>query len=368
MNLEGDELKKVTVNLDDRLTKEDPLSILIAPLQQLIKIPDLGGILNSFNNFLPQNLIQVGTDGVSSLLNGQELDKVLSEGLESVSSILEGEIKNKLDELMSVANEVTDTVEDVSQSLISAGASIASLNLGFLNKTIDSFLKTFNITGSDLTSITSVQSTANSVIESLNNLSPKEIRDLFNPTYYQQVFNETLEAAKNAIGQDAINNTLQQIAPSLNISSLNKLAQAGVGLFAAGANGSAAGPYEILAEVHVYYARGDGADSDAAQKKSVSGQALQSGVSCGVDNSTILIGSTVQTSLGTFKAVDKTKIASTSGLPPVNLFFENVEEAAMKTYQLSSSKKGKQIVKVIPPGGGYVPKNLDKRGVDYDLY
>jgi hypothetical protein len=368
MNLEGDELKKVTVNLDDRLTKEDPLSILIAPLQQLIKIPDIGGLLNTFSNFLPQNLTQIDAEGIASLLSKQDLERVLSEGVESVKGLLETEIKNKLDEVMSLANEVTDTVESAAESLISAGASIASLNLSFLNKTIDSFLQTFNITGADLSSISSVQSSANSVIESLNNLSPKEIRDLFNPAYYQQVFNETLEAAIDAVGQDAINSALESVAPSLNISSLNKLAQIGVGLFTAGSNGSAAGPYEILAEVHTYHGRGDGADADAAQKKSVSGQALQSGKSCGVDNSTILIGSTIQTSLGTFKAVDKNKIASTSGLPPINLYFETAEEAAKKAYELSSSRKGKQIVKVTPPGGGFVPKNLDKRGLDYDLY
>jgi hypothetical protein len=368
MNLEGDELKKVTVNLDDRLTKEDPLSLLLAPLQQLIKIPDIGGLLNSFGNFLPQNLTQIDAEGIVSLLSPEALKQAISEGAESIKSLLEDAIKQKLDEVMSLTNEVTDTVENTAQSLISAGASITSLNLNFLNKTIDSFLQTFNITGPDLTSITSVQSTANSIINSLSNLSPKEIRDLFNPAYYQQVFDETLEAAINAVGQDAVNNALQQVAPSLNISSLNKLAQAGVGLFAAGAGGSAAGPYEMLVEVHTYHGRGDGADADAAQKKSVSGQALQSGRSCGVDNSTILIGSTVQTSLGTFKAVDKTKIASTTGLPVINLYYETADEAAMKTYELSSSKKSKQIVKVTPPGGGFTPKNLDKRGLDYDLY
>jgi hypothetical protein len=67
--------------------------------------------------------------------------------------------------------------------------------------------------------------------------------------------------------------------------------------------------------------------------------------------------------------VDKTKIASSSGLPPVNLFYDDVETAALKTYELSSSKKAKQIVKVTPPGSGsYVPKTIEKRGLDYDLY
>ena len=45
MNLEGNELHKITVNLKDRLL-EDPLSIEIPNLLELVKIPDLGGFIN----------------------------------------------------------------------------------------------------------------------------------------------------------------------------------------------------------------------------------------------------------------------------------------------------------------------------------
>jgi len=368
MNLEGNELHKITVNLKDRLL-EDPLSIDIGSLLELVKIPDLGGVLNSFSNLLPQALTTLTEEGIYTLLDPTNLQRVVQEGINSVTGIIENEITAKLQQLMSLTSEVTNTAQAAAQSIVSAGASLASFNLGYLNKTAEQFLQSFNITGTDLTSIANVQSAASSIISTLDNLSPAEIRELANPAFYQQVFSQTLESAKNAVGIEAINNALTQISPSLNIITMNKLAETGVGLFNTGTDENGARKqYEILAEVRVFYAMGDGADSDAAQKKSVSGQALQSGVSCGVDNQKILIGSTVETSLGTFKAIDKTKQSVSAGLVPVHLFFENVEEAAMKTYELSSTKKNRQIVKVTPPGGTYIPRDIERRGKDFDIY
>jgi hypothetical protein len=370
MNLEGNELHKITVNLDSNLTQEDPLSIVIQNLLSLVKIPDLGGLIGSFANFLPQSLIQLAEDGIYTLLSPQLLQQVLQEGLNSVSSIIETQITNKLNELMSIANTATDTAQQAVDAVVSAGTAISELNLGYLNETLDKFLQTFNITGVDLTSIANVQSAATSIVSSLDNLTPGQIKDLADPAYYQQVFNETLNLAKTALSNEAIAGALNQILPSSSITSMVSLAEAGVSLLNTGVDSAGnRGSYDILTEVHIYYGKGDGADSDAAQKKTVSGQALQSGSSCAVDNSLIMIGSSVKTSLGTFKAVDKTKIASTTGLPVVELFFEDRTTAIQKELQLTQSKKKKQVVQVTPSGSGtYNPTNIERRGVEYDLY
>lgn len=370
MNLQGNELHNITVNLDNNLTKEDPLSLVINSLLSLVKIPDLGGLISSYANFLPQNLVQLAEDGVYSLLNPQQLQQVIQEGLSSVSSLIEAQITNKLNELMSTANTVTDAAQQAVDAVVSAGTAISELNLGYLDETLDKFLQTFNITGTDLTSIANVQSAATSIISTLDNLSPDQIQDLTNPAYYQQVFSETLNAAKTALSNEAIAGALSQILPSSSITSMIGLAEAGVSLLNTGVDSAGnRGTYDILAEVHVYYGKGDGADSDAAQRKSVSGQALQPGRSCAVDNSLIMIGSMVNTTLGTFKAVDKTKISSTTGLPVVELFFEDRTTAVQKDLQLTQSKKKKQVVKVTPSrSGSFNPSNIQKRGLDYDLY
>ena len=373
MNLTGDELHKVTVNLDDNLTKEDPLSIAINAVLDLVKIPDLGGVLGSFGGLLPQNLIQTAADGVNTLLDAKSLKEVINTGIEQVSGLLEETITSKLNETISTATSLVETNAQAAtsalESVVESSLSSVTTNADYLGATTDTFFNATNITGSDLTSITNIQSAATSAInEVIGNLSPKQIANLSDPAFYQQIVNSALKAATSAISSSAIANAVAQVAPALGIDSMVKLAQAGVGLFSTDADGNQK-PSEILAEINVYYGKGDGADSDAAQKKSVSGRSLQSGKSCAVDNSTIMIGSTVQTSVGTFTAVDKTKTASSNGVPVVDLFFETREEAAQIQLKLSQSKKKQQVVRVTPPGSGtYKPVEIKKRGTDYELY
>lgn len=373
MNLNGDELHKITVNLDDNLTKEDPLSIAINALVSLVKIPDLGGLLGSFSGLLPQNLIQTAADGAKSLLDKKSLQEAVSSGVEQVSGLLEETITSKLNETISTATSLLETnaqsAASTVESIVESSLSDATANADYLGTTAETFFNATNITGSDLTSVANIQSAATTAINNIiGNLSPKQIANLADPTFYQQIVNSALDAAKSAISNNAIANAIEQIAPALGIDSMVKLAQAGVSMFNTDENGNQK-PVELLAEINVYYGKGDGADSDAAQKKTVSGKSLQSGKSCAVDNSTIMIGSKVQTSVGTFEAVDKTKTASSNGIPVVDLYYDTREEATKIQMQLSQSKKKQQIVKVTPPGSGtYKPVELKKRGTDYDLY
>jgi hypothetical protein len=369
MNLQGSELSNITTNLEEVLTKGDSIVLGITDIIQSIKIPDLGGLVNTFSSLLPQNLIEVSETGIYTLLNATGLEQIIESGIENIRSIVESEVASKLSLLQAGIDQVTDTAQAAASTLTNLGLAISNLNIDYLNKSLNSFLQIDNIIGVDLPNITNIQSSIGSVIDSLDNLSPKQIRDLADPAFYQQVLNETVDTALSFAGSEAVQNAINQIAPSANIGALTKLAQAGVSIFntPTDANGGR-GSYDKLVEIHFYYGEGDGSDTDASKEKSVTGRKLQSGKSCGVDGVNILVGSTIQTSLGTFTAVDKVKTPSSSGLPVVDLYYKDGSTAIKKELELNNSGLNKQVVKVTPPGGSYVAKPLDKRGTDYDLY
>lgn len=369
MNLQGSELSKITTNLEEVLTKGDSIVLSITDAIQSIKLPDLGGLVNTFSSLLPQNLVEVSEEGIYTLLNATGLQEIIESGISNIRSIVESEVASKLALLQTGIDQVTDTAQAAASTLTNLGLGISNLNIDYLNKALDSFLQVDNIIGADLPNITNIQTSIGSVINSLDNLSPKQIRDLADPAFYQQVFSETVDTALSFAGSEAIQNAINQIAPSANIGTLTKLAQAGVSIFNTPVDGEGnRQSYDKLVEIHVYYGEGEGADTDASKEKSVTNRKLQPGKSCGVDGTNILMNSKVQTSLGTFTAVDKAKTPSSSGLPVVDLYFKDLSTSVQKELELNRTGLNKQVVKVIPPGGSYVAKVLDKRGTDYDLY
>jgi hypothetical protein len=370
MNLQGSELSNITTNLEEVLTKGDSIVLGITDIIQSIKLPDLGGLINTFSSLLPQNLIEVSETGVYTLLNATELDQIVESGVENIRGIVEAEVNSKLSLLQAGIDQVTDTAQAAASTLTNLGLAVSNLNVDYLNKSLNSFLQIDNIIGADLPNITNIQSSVGSVIDSLDNLSPKQIRDLADPAFYQQVFNETVDTALSFAGSEAVQNAITQIAPSVNIGALTKLAQAGISTFNQPANvDGTPGSFRKLVEIKFNYGEGEGSDADSSKEKSVTGRKLQSGKSCGVDGTNILIGSTVKTSLGTFTAVDKSKTPSSAGLPVVDLYYRDASTVLVKELELNNAGLNKQVVEVIPPGGGsYVAKTLDKRGADYDLY
>lgn len=368
MNFNGEELTKIPETLLSSL-KDQNLPLSFDDLLGSLKLPDLGGLAQSFQQLLPQNLTSVDLEGVFSLLSPKDLQQQLQEGLQSIQGLIESQVKSVLDEAMSLKAQALDAVQQASDSIASFGANLASLNTDFLSNITDSFTSIAGTLGVDTTSISQIQQAASPVLDGLKNLSPKQIRDLQNPANLQQTIQTAVNSASELMGNQAIAGALQSVAPSLNIQSVQQLFGVGAGLFAtAAANGNEPKKeYEILVEVNTYYAKGDGADIDAAQFKSVTGKKLQPGKSCAVDNSSIIFDSEITTSLGTFKAVDKVKTGSSSGNPVISLFFETQQEAAQKELQLSKSNRRKQVVKVKPPSGTFVPQKFETRGLSYEL-
>lgn len=366
MNLQGTELKKIPEFLLEEL-KDIEIPVDLSAILDQVKLPDLGGLASSFQNLLPQNLT-VSVDGISQLLNPEALQQTIQSGISQVSGLVEDQIRQTLDQAMSVATEVVNTAQDTVSQIVGLGQALQSLNVEYLDSALTKFLGVAGTMGVDTTQIAQIQSAVSPVLQNIKNLSPKQLRDLQDPAKYTEFVNSAVETATGLIGEQAISQALQSVSPSLNIETLTNLFKEGVGLFSSGGGGEGGNEYEELVEIHTYYAKGEGADIDAAKKKSVTGKALQSGKSCAVDNARILFGSKVKTSLGTFEAVDKTKIPSSSGSPVINLFYETQAEAIAKDLELTTSGKKKQVVKVTPPGGSYTPRKLETRGTEYNLF
>lgn len=369
MNFNGEELTKIPENIASSLIDEN-IPLNFQELLGSLKIPDLGGLAQSFQQLLPQNLVSVDIEGVFSLLSPKELQQQIEDGLQSVRGLIEDQVKSVLDEAMSLKAQATDAIQQAGDAIENIGTSIASLNFDFLSNITDSFTSIAGTLGIDTTSISQIQEAATPVLDGLKSLSPKQIRDLQNPATLQQTVNTAVDTASQLMGNQAIAGALQSISPSLNIQAIQQLFGVGAGLFAVGSTGQNNEPqkeYSILVEINTYYAKGEGADVDAAQYKSVSGKKLQPGKSCAVDNSSIIFDSDVETSLGTFKAVDKVKTGTSSGTPVISLFFDTQEEAVNKELQLTRSKRRKQVVKVKPPGSTFVPKQLETRGTSFEL-
>jgi hypothetical protein len=364
MNLQGSELSQVPQNILNQL-QDTGIPVDVSSILDLLPIPDLGGLTETFKGLLSQNLTTINTEGFSELLNPVALQDALKQGLEGVKGAIEQEIKGVLDQAMSVANEVTSTAQSIASTISNIGQAATSLNFEFFNNALTQFIGIAGTMGVDTTQIAQLQGAVSPVLDSISNLSPKQLRDLQDPAKYQEFLNQAVNTATTLVGDQAVSNALLAIAPSLNIQTLLNLTKEGVGVVP---NANDKGEYEVLVEIQTYYAKGEGADIDAARKKSVTGRQLQSGKSCAVDNAKIMFGSEVQTSLGTFTAVDKAKAISTSGLPVVGLFFETQQEAAEKDIQLTASGKRRQVVKVKTRGFTYKPKNIETRGTDTKLF
>jgi 3D (Asp-Asp-Asp) domain-containing protein len=368
MNFNGSEVQDAQGNA--YLLEQIKDNVDIGSIIGSIQLPNIGGLNNIFGGLLPQNLTQVAEDGVATLLNGVNLEQAIAQGVESVKGLVEQEIKSAMDTAMGVVNEVTDVAEEAISSINTIGTGLFSLNLESMQKGLDSLINVTGSFGVDTSAITSITQSYGSVIDSIQNLSPKALQDLQDPAFYQSFLEGAVGEASALIGNSALAGAVQSIAPSVDISSMINLAQAGVGLFSSGTPTGVGGrENEILVELTTYHGKGDGADFDAAQKKTTFGPQLQSGKSCAVDNSTILFGSTVEIpGFGSFKAVDKAKTSSTSGNPVVAMYFETQEEAVAKELQIIKSRKKTIVVKVKPTGGSFEPKPLQTRGTEYNLF
>lgn len=346
MNLQAKDLIDTTANLISKVQE----GVNISDILQGIKIPQLDDLSQLLQTVLPQNLTQFNVEGVLELLNPLEFQDKIKQGIDSMQGLIEGQIKSVIDEVTNTVQQVEDITEQAVDTVEQISSTLTSGNLNIFDSALEAVSKINNYTV-DIPVISKFSQTIATATDSIKNLSPKQIRDLADPEYYNQVVSETLNTANQLLEQDIIDTAKQfvQVPPSIeSVSSLFASANTALGGLGPTSSGE---PYVVEATVTTYFAKGEGADIDAFNNKTSTGKKLQSGKSCAVDNINILYNSKVTVpGVGTFTAVDRLR----GGSSTIMLYYETKEQADSVSKKLT----GKIPVTVKPPGGGGILEKI----------
>jgi len=338
VNLQAPDLNDLTSAITDKLDKGIDLGSII----KSFKLPELGDMSKLLLDLLPQNLTEFDAEGALKLLSPGSLQDALKTGIDNLKGEIEGEIKGVLDEVINTANTVKATVEQATTTIQNIGnLDMISSQSGFFE---EAFSAISNVTNSniDFGTVSKFGQTISKATNSIRELSPKQIRDLADPEYYNQIVQSTLGTANALLEEDVLNTAKSFIKVPTNIDTVANLLTTGNSLL--GAQGPSADKEEYSLEVKIstFYGKGDGADIDAFNYKSATGKKLMSGKSCAVDNVKILFNSKVEVpGLGTFTAVDKLK----GGGSDLQLYFETAQEAI----KAQANLQDKILVKIKPP-------------------
>lgn len=340
MNLQSPDLNDLTGVISSKLQNVDLGAVL-----QSFKVPKLNDLSQLLLDLVPQKLTEFTEEGALKLLNPANLQDAIKSGIDGLQDQIEGEIKGVLDLVMNTANTVQDTVNQASEVV----QGLSNLNLDVISNQSaffeDAFKSLSNITNLnvDFGTVSKFGQTISQATNTLKDLTPKQIRDLADPEYYNQVVKDTLNTANTMLEANVLETAKNFIEIPANISSVGNLLTTANTLL-----GTASGPnanfkeYNLEVKISTYYGKGDGADIDAFNHKSATNKKLISGKSCAVDNVKILFDSKVEVpGLGTFTAVDKLK----GGGADLQLYYETAQEALKAQAKLS----GKVLVKVRPP-------------------
>lgn len=328
-------------SLVDKLSEGVQLDKIVGSL----KLPKLNNMSQLLTGLLPQNLSEFNAEGVLELLNPANFQDTLKNGINSLKDEIEGEIKGVLDEVINTANQIESTAKQVSSTIGNLGnLNILSNQSGFFE---DAFNKVSTLTNLnvDFGTVSKFGQTISSAANTVRNLSPKQIRDLADPEYYNQVVQDTLSTANKMLENDVVETVKDFVKVPANIGSVGALfstAGSVLGSIGSSSGNSDTGEFSMEAKISTYYGKGDGADIDAFTYKSATGRKLMSGKSCAVDNVKILFNSKVEVpGIGTFTAVDKLK----GGGADLQLYFDTAEEGLKAQAKLTD----KVLVKVKPP-------------------
>lgn len=347
MNLQAKSLLDNTADLASKAGTgliEAAQGIDLGQLVQGVKLPQLDELSTLMKSVLPQNLTQFDAEGVLQLLSPLDFQSKVKEGIESMQGLI-------LEQINGVINEVTSAVETVQQTADQAvevanqiGELLSGNQQGMFDSALEAVSKLSDAT-SDVPVISNFSQSISQATDTIKNLTPKQVRDLANPDYYNQVVTETLEKANTLLEQNIIETAQEYIQSPPSIASVGTLFASANSLLGNSGPSTSGEPYTIEATVATYYGKGEGADLEAYRKKTPTGKQLQSGKSCAVDNVNILYNSKVSVpGLGTFTAVDRLR----GGSANLMLYYETKDQADAATKKI----KGKMAVTVTPPGGG----------------
>jgi hypothetical protein len=337
VNLQSPELNDLTSLVSSKLQGVD-----IGSITQSFKLPSLNNMSELLKNLTPQNLTQFAEDGARQLLSPSNLQDAIKSGIDSLKDEIEGEIKGVLDQVVNTANTVKSTAEQISSTIQNIGnLDILSQQSGFFEEAFNNLSNITNL-NIDFGTVSKFGQTISKATGSLRELSPKQVRDLANPEYYNKVVKETLNTANTMLESDVLEAAKDFIKVPSNIGSVAGLFTTANTLLGSSGPSAKSEEYSLEVKISTYYGKGDGADVDAFNKKSATGKQLKSGKSCAVDNVKILFDSKVEVpGLGTFTAVDKLK----GGGADLQLYYETAQEALKAQAKIP----GKVLVKVKPP-------------------
>lgn len=316
----------------------------IGDIVSSLQLPQLDQFSQIASSLLPQNLVNVDSEGMFSLLNPLELQNAVKSGIDSLQDVIKQEINEVISEVTSIAQQASDTVNSVGDTLQSLGKKLTTDQLGFFEEAFNSASSMFNL-GIDTGVVSNFANTVSTATDSIRQLSPKQIRDLADPEYLQTVVSTTLETANGLLETEVLSTALEYASLPVSAGTVGNLFSTVNSLLGAPGPKSSGEPYETQVRITTYYGKGDSGDIDAFNKKCATKQSLVSGKSCAVDNVNILYNSKVEVpGVGTFNAVDRVR----SGGVDVELYYEDINEAN----EVNAKLKSPMVVKVTPPGGG----------------
>ena len=338
MNLQAKDLLDNTGNL----LKNAQEGVDISQLFQGVKIPDLDDLSQLMKSVLPQNLTQFDTEGALQLLSPFEFQDKIKQGIESMQGLIQDQIKSVISEVTSSVENIQDSSSQAESMSEQVGSLINGNQQGMFDGAMESVSK-ISDASVDIPVISKFSQSISKATDNIKSLTPKQVRDLADPDYYNQVVSDTLGTANKLLEQDIVNTAKEYISAPPSIESVTSMFSTGnslIGNFGPTASGE---PYILEASIITYYGKGDGADLDAYKKKTPTGKQLQSGKSCAVDNVNILYNSKVEVpGLGTFTAVDRLR----GGNSNLMLYYDTKEQAEAANKKI----KGRVPVTVTPPG------------------
>lgn len=330
--------------------------ISLSDITSIVQLPQLDQFSQLATSLLPQNLIKVDDSGNFKLLDPLTLQDTVKKGIDSVKGVIEEEIRGVINEVTSVAGQAANTINVAANTLSSLGKGNITESLDFFDDALGSASSLLGFSA-DTGTLSQYTKTVSDVTDTVRKLSPKQIRDLADPEFRENIVQNTLNKATELLESDVLSTVEQYVQLPVSVGAVTSLFTTANSLLNRPGAKQAGEPYSVAVKVDTYYGKGPGADLDAYNKKCATNKQLISGKSCAVDNVNILYGSKVEVpGVGTFEAVDRIK----NGGVNLSLYYDSIDEAG----PVNSKLTGIINVRVTPPAGSTTAQRsiAEKRG------
>lgn len=316
MNFDAPEVKEDSMDLNKNLDE----GVNIEDVSKIYELPELSEFSELGKKLLPENLLKANPNGKIELLNLKELKIALSEGVNNLRGYFEKEIYALFNSLKGEINGSSRSndlynVFDIEKDLQNNDNTISNLSLSNL----DDMLK---ING-NIQVLGTLKKTSDTVLKQNSNLSPKQIKRLNDPEFFNEITNKTLNEtiieteneAKNT-AELSIKNTQIDESSYLNLIINNSRRE-----------------FELVVERQVYWSKGDNSIYDTyTNKSSWNGAKLVNNYSLAVDNLNVLIGDKVlfldeNVEREGTDITDLSKQAFNFFYPVIGVFFDEREDA-----------------------------------------